>query len=299
MWTFNPGLLRDGDGWLLAARIVGGDQKRRIALCRLDGRFRVIAGSQRATSDAIHFPAAAALCERARTWFADPRLFRLDGRIFLYWNSGWHEPENHQFIQELSAGGLAPLGAPRELLLRGPRRPLEKNWTFFGEPSGHALYSIAPHRILRFNLDGEGPIELTPCAEIEWDAREFAARWGELCGGAPPQRLGDHYYAFCHAHHFDADGLRYVAAAYRFAASPPFPPADVPLRPIELPNPFGPRNALERLNPVVGSVVYPCGASFEDGRWAISYGINDERCAIALLPHAEVMDSLRPLAGAH
>ena len=44
------------------------------------------------------------------TRFADPRLYRLAGRLFVYWNSGWHEPQNHQFLQELDPVSLRPVG---------------------------------------------------------------------------------------------------------------------------------------------------------------------------------------------
>jgi hypothetical protein len=55
----------------------------------------------------------------------------------------------------------------------------------------------------------------------------------------------------------------------------------------DLANPFGLSNSLERLNPAVQGVIYPCGASFEDDLWTLSYGINGEHCAIAVLLHRQ------------
>ena len=50
---------------------------------------------------------------------------------------------------------------------------------------------------------------------------------------------------------------------------------------------------LPPLNPAVESVVYPCGAAIDGGTWLISYGLNDERCGIARMPHETVAATLR------
>lgn len=298
VWTFNPALIQDGPGWVLAYRVVAADQARRIAICRLDRELRVVAGSQCPLTDMVRFHAASSYPERARTWFADPRLFRWGGRLFLYWNSGWHEPQNFQFVQELDAGTLKPIGHPRELTLHGERRPLEKNWTFFGEEPWYAVYSVAPHRVVRVALDGRPGLECCPTTATDWDIGDYSGRYGDLRGGAPPQAVGGYYYSFCHSNYFAAEGLRYVAAVYRFTSTFPFSPTDAPAAPLALPNPFGAHNTQERLNPVVGEVIYPCGAVFDQGWWTISYGINDEYCALARIPHAEVLSSLRPVSSA-
>jgi len=46
-------------------------------------------------------------------------LYRAFGKLWLYWNSGWHDPFNHQFVQELAGSDLRPIGVPRELVLQG------------------------------------------------------------------------------------------------------------------------------------------------------------------------------------
>lgn len=302
--AFNPALLRDGAGWIFAYRAVGPDGRRRIGLCRLDAGLRVVAGSARALSDEIAagagegLPAAAA----ARDWFADPRLYRLGGRIFLHWNSGWHEPRNYQFLQELDPAGLRPRGAPRELTLAGERRPLEKNWMIFGDGPFFAVYSVNPHRILRLSLEGEGAIAGTEIGTGEprpgagSPFAEYERQFGELRGGAPPQRVGGDYYSFCHSVYGVPENYRYVAAAYRFSASPPFAPTGAPAGTFPLVNPFGGERTREKLNPAVGEVTYPCGAALVDGRWFVSYGINDERCAIAVMAHAGVEAAVSALA---
>ena len=297
--VFNPGLVRDGDGWLYAYRVVGADTLRRIALCRLDRALRVVAGSHCALTDQIRFRAGSSYPEIVTRWFADPRLYRFGGRLFIYWNSGWHEPGNHQFIQELDPVTLAPLGHPRELLLATSRQKLEKNWTFFGEDDEHvhAIYSVLPHRVLQTSFRGEGDIMFTDEALTAWSLEDYPANHGGLRGGAPPQAMADGYWSFCHSVHDGPAGYRYAAAVYRFTAGHPFAPTHRPNAPLELGAGFGAQRGLPRLNPAVAEVIYPCGAALDGTRWLISFGVNDERCAISILEHADVARAVRPVAG--
>lgn len=297
--TFNPGLLRDGAGWLFAYRIVAADGRRRIGLCRLDAALKPIADSAVAVTDHVRFPPGAAYPAVVREWFADPRLYRFGGRLYLYWNSGWHEPCNHQFLQELDPATLLPVGPPRELVLRGERRKLEKNWTFFATPSGGgllALYSILPHRVLAVSLAGDAEITCEEVARIDWSLARYPASHGGLRGGAPPILHDGRFWVFCHSVHDGPDGYRYAPAAYCFAAEPPFAPVAQPVRPLEFGLPHGGRRTYERLNPAVGEVIYPCGAAREGARWLVSHGINDESSAISLLAATDVQATLEPVA---
>lgn len=290
--AFNPGLLRDGDGWLLACRIVGPDGRRRISLCRLDARFQVHVGSAVPFSDHVRFRADATYPETAYHWFADPRLYRLEGRLFVYWNSGWHEPHNCQFLQEIDAASLLPRGPARELRFDG-RQKLEKNWTFFAAGNGlHAVYTIAPHRILSFSLAGDGDLALTETARTDWTLPGYPACHGGLRGGTPPVLAEGRFWAFCHTVHDGADGYRYLPAAYTFAAEAPFRPLAGPKEPLTLGNPFGGARTYERLNPAVGEVIYPCGAAWDGARWIVSHGLNDEYCALSFLPPAAIAATL-------
>lgn len=294
---FNPGLLRDGDGWIFAYRVVASDGKRRIALCRLDRRLQIIGGSAMAWSDTVVFPDAGAMPDVATHWFADPRLYRFGDRLFIYWNSGWHEPRNYQFLQELDPTTLRAAGPPRELRLRGERQKLEKNWTLF-ENAGRqlAIYSILPHRILEFSLAGSGSMEFNEVATTPWALSEYPRSHGGLRGGAPAVPSDGMYWVFCHSVHDGEDGYRYLPAVYRFGGTFPFAPVDEPLAPLALPNPQGPRRLYPRLNTAVGEVIYPCGAACEGDCWLISHGINDEHCAISIVTRAEVEATLRPVA---
>lgn len=291
---FNPGLLRNDPGWIFAYRVVAPDGERRIAVCRLDDRLRVVAGSPIAWSDAVKFSNPDEMPQVARRWFADPRLYRFGGRLFIYWNSGWHEPQNYQFVQELDPATLMPVAAPRELMLRGERQKLEKNWTLFeAEGRTFAIYSIVPHRVLELSLEGTGPIECVEVASKEWKLSTYPPCHGGLRGGTPAVLAEGCFWAFCHSVHDGTDGYRYAPAVCQFASQFPFEPLSEPTEPLDLATPFGSRRLFPRLNSAVGEVLYPCGAAREDDRWLVSHGINDEHCAISILTHQEVEARLR------
>ena len=294
--AFNPGLLRDGDGWIFASRIVTPDGRRRISACRLDASFQLIGGSHAPLSDHVRFRPDGHYPEIATQWFADPRLYRFEGRLFVYWNSGWHEPRNYQFLQELDSATLLPRGHPRELLLAGERQKLEKNWTLFdagGSGSYFAVYSILPHRVLHFSLDGDGDILFSDAARGEWTLQGYPPAHGGLRGGAPPCLHDGAFWSFCHSVHDGVNGYRYAPAAYCFAPTHPFTPTAQPISPLAFAGADGDRRTHERLNPAVGEVIYPCGAAWDGTRWAVSHGVNDESCAISFVTPEAVRATLR------
>ncbi|MBL8241372.1 MAG: hypothetical protein JNM66_28365 [Bryobacterales bacterium] len=287
--VFNPGLLADGDGYLLAYRVVLPDGARRIGLCRLDTRFHVIAGTGVAWSD--HHPQG--------EWFADPRLYRLDGRIYLHWNSGWGDEPNRQYLQEFNERNLLPTGTPRELMLDGPRQPIEKNWMFFGGPAGRGIYFPRPLRFLRcdwpatvYRLESAGISQL-PDGQT-WDDGGYEAQYGPLRGGAPPVPDGDGYWCVAHSLTYAPEGYRYMAAVFRFRDDGVV--THRPRAPLPLPNPYRCRRQFHRLNPYAGEVIYPCGMARAEDGWAVSYGINDERCAVAIMTDQELISAVEGVA---
>lgn len=293
--TFNPGLLRDGTGWLFAYRVVATDGKRRIGACRLDASLRVVHDSQIPLSDWLVVGGKSAdrdaYPDVARSWFADPRLYRFGHRVFVYWNTGWHEPQNHQFLQELDPQLLKPTGPVRELKVNGfARQKLEKNWTLFGTECAQvfAVYSITPHRVLATSLETEGDIVFEDAAFTPFALSDYPSCHGGLRGGAPPQWTGHDYLSICHSVHDGAKGYRYSAAAYRFSATAPFAPTHRPCTTLSLHNPFGGERVHPALNPAVGDVVYPCGAARDGDRWLVSHGINDEHCALSIIDDARI-----------
>lgn len=297
--TFNPGLERSADGnWILAYRVVGADGRRRIGICRLDREFRILPGSTSPLSDALVFKEPNSYPAVVLEWFADPRLLRVGGRLFVYWNSGWHEPRNHQFLQEIDESTLRPIGTARELLLNGAeRRKLEKNWMLF-EQDGRtlAVYSVQPHRVLACDWEGSGDIGCRDISMLDWTPAEYPACHGGLRGGAPPQPGEGALWSFCHTVHDGPEGYVYRATAYAFRPEYPFAPAQGPARAITLWSGPLPARRHARLNPAVAEVIYPCGLKRDYGNWVVSWGLNDERCALTVLTHESVTAAMASVA---
>lgn len=295
--TFNPGLTSDGrDGWLLAYRVVGPDGKRRIGICRLSASLQVEPGSARPLSDGFRLRAGSLYPAEAYTWFADPRLFRLGGRLFVYWNSGWHEPRNHQFVQEIDPHSLAAVGQAHELILDGTRQKLEKNWTLFEhEGRAFAVYSIQPHRVLTFDANAAGDWLMREVSCHGWTAPEYPTCHGGLRGGTPPVLHAGQFWSFCHSVHDAAEGYRYAAAVYAFQANAPFLPVAGPSHTLPLAMAPLPPRSFPKLNPAVGEVVYPCGAARTKHGWLVSFGLNDERCGLSLVSDIAITATLHPV----
>lgn len=295
LWAFNPALVRAGEGWLMAYRMILPDRLRRLALCLLDRQLRVVPGSAFALSDHIRFPPIANYPAVVHSWFADPRLYWWDDRLFIYWNSGWHEPANHQFLLELDPGTWAPRGWPRELTCVGGRRSLEKNWMFFRDArrDTYCIYSVTPHRVLRAHIEGGEDVRCEELASEEFTLGSYPPCHGGLRGGAPPVFHQGRFWSFVHSIHDGADGYRYESAVYCFGGDPPFAPLTEPVTTLDLSGDCRASRRLPKLNPAVGAVEYACGAAIDGDHWLVSLGVNDERCVIARVPHARVVASMR------
>lgn len=293
IWAFNPSIHKIAGGWLFAYRLIFEDQRRRIALCRLSSGFAVVPGSIVPVSDLLTIDGP---CETERTWFADPRLFRAGGKLWLYWNTGWHQGPNSQFMQELDAATFLPRGTARVMELEGARQTIEKNWMLFGEDTLRAVYSPCGQVILESSEIREGEIRFRELIRNKWDCTPYSARFGDLRGGAPPVRRGDSYYCFCHSISGVAGNYEYVTAVYRFSAEPPYRVTHSPVEPI----PIGGESfrMYPPLNPAIERVTYPAGAAWHEGTWVVSYGVNDERCRVAVMSEEEVDGCICEISGA-
>jgi hypothetical protein len=180
--------------------------------------------------------------------------------------------------------------------LHGRRQPIEKNWTFFEDADGRlrCIYSVVPHRVLGFSLEGKGDIEFHEIASTAWSPEGYPPSHGGLRGGAPPVWHDGRFWSFCHTVHDGKAGFCYAVAVYCFSHEPGFPPVAAPLRPLSLPGSASRKRSYPRLNPAVDEVLYPCGSARDGTRWLVSHGINDEYCAISAVPDADVHASLAP-----
>lgn len=300
-YVFNPTMCKVAGGYALCYRVVQpNSDERRLATCLLDEDMRPVRGSAVALSDEIRFALAEDLDHRALTWHADPRYFVLDGRIYLSWNNGSAQPQNCQFLLEMDATGTRPAGLAREIVAVRDRRPIEKNWMFF-ETGGQTwcIYSSFPHDVMSVDLDNPDYVICKP-AFVTSAVSDYETLYGVVRGGAQPVSLGDHLLVLAHSSYKMSDGLRYYACmVYEILARPPFSITRCGMVPFTLPQTQGGDGAafsFAKLNPTVGGVVYPCGIVLEGDQALISYGVNDERAAVARLPLSAMTDLLRPVA---
>ncbi|WP_051378918.1 polysaccharide pyruvyl transferase family protein [Derxia gummosa] len=293
--VFNPTLITQGDGYVMTYRVVHESQEiRRLASCRLTHDFEIVPGSLTPLSDFIRFVDEENLNQRALTWHADARYLRLDGALHLIWNDGANRPANHQFIARMDASGLRPAEPAREIA-RLRRDPIEKNWMLFNaEGRTWAVYGICPHEVLAVEPDGERKLKASEACVTHWHSG-YQNLFGELRGSAQPLLIDGRFLSIAHSSYKTRTGRRYRACFYEFSASAPFEVLSASVEPFDLPNPKGTTFDLPRLNVEVEEVVYPCGFVVSGDEVVVSYGINDEVCAVARTSLRAVRASLRPV----
>lgn len=295
---FNPTLLDDGDNLVIAYRIVGlVDGLRRIATAKLDSNFQIIPGTVVPFSDLIEFAAPEELDENSKTWFADPRYFRLNNSVWIMWNNGHVDGINKQFLIEIAADGLRPIGKAREIVLTGARRKTEKNWSFFENSAGiFAVYSVTPHRVIEADFSSDSVVACRLVAETDWSAK-FSDMYGAFRGGAQPIQVGDKYLNLAHSSYGMPWGREYVPAVYEFATDFPFQPTEELVTPIFVPD-VKHKTAEETeasLNPGTSRVIYPSGAIVRGDDLIFSIGINDHEMGISRTSLASLKSAFSPV----
>ena len=288
---FNLAVIEVDSGYLAAYRFVSSkDMVRRIAICRLDADLEVIPGSAIPASDLITF-ADPGVSQVSKNWFADPRLFKLRGEIYMVWNNGHtDEDTNHQYMAKLNQKTGEPNEGARELILRSARRKTEKNWAFFeAEGQVWAVYSVSPHRILRVDMDSSKTEILCDMDNISTWKSTYSEIFGALRGGAQPIKVGDKFINIVHSRYNMPGGSEYVAAIYEFSAKYPFNPINENPYPLNLN--FDPHSDpaahgfsdefSEKLNPTTSWVLYPTGFAVKGSEFIISGGYNDSHSFLA------------------
>lgn len=293
--AFNPTITEIDGGYALAYRVVQVDSDhRRIATARLDSDLALVPGSVTPLSDEIAF-ADPDLPERSLVWHADPVYLRLKGRLYLVWNDGATRPSNHQFIAPMTDDGQHFTGPAKEITTL-ERRDLEKNWTLF-ESDGqvYATYSYRPHRVLRVDLDSpDTVIRATPAYASNF-LSDYEKYFGILRGGTQPVRVGDSFLTMAHTSFKLPEGRVYRGVLVEFEAAAPFRVRRISKAPFDLPSHVGAEFAHAKLNPDVHEVIYPRGLVRRGDEWIVSYGLNDEECAITVVPAAAFEADLAPV----
>ena len=287
---FNMALIPTEEGYLAAYRFVSSiDQGRRIAICRITKDLEVVSGSALGFSDLVEF--ATNVPAQSKVWFADPRLFSLQGKTYMVWNNGHTDDDtNHQYMVELDSKTGKPAAKVREIILRSGRRKTEKNWAFFeAENQVWAVYSVTPHRILKVDLNTSKTDVLCDLDNVSSWKSSFSEVYGAMRGGAQPIQVGDKFINIVHSRYNMPEGAEYVAAVYEFSKTYPFQPVREKPYPLDLG--FDPHSDPsehgfvddpgQNLNPTTSWVLYPTGFAVAGDRYVISGGYNDSHCFIA------------------
>jgi hypothetical protein len=286
--AFNPAIFRTQAGILCIYRYVGPDLERHIFCCLLDEEYRVVGEFYNWTD-----LARAYIGDIVR--FADPRAFSWAGKTYITFNTGYSATQNDIYVAEVDSL-LRPLAPISRMVKSQERRAVEKNWSFFDHDGDlYCLYSLSPFKVMRVALgypDNHAHVEWSH----DWYARHIERKYGPLNGGAPPVRIGDHYYVV-----FQSKDRRmvYRGSILKFEAKPPFAPVSVMthhcFRLTEeestLTPPF-------RLNPKIEQCLYPVGALYceDSGNLTISYGVNDYRGAVRTYDLADIDAAMRPVS---
>lgn len=195
----------------------------------------------------------------------DPRLFWFRGRLHVMFTgvSGNFSPTHVCYARLRENLTVEKIYAPHYERRRG----WEKNWQFFEhEEELYAVYTIAPHRVLK--IDGDQATE----AYLTQDAVPWAA--GEMRGGAPPVHIGDEWWSFFHSSLEPGGKKTYYTGAYAFEARPPFRITRITREPILV----GDWNV--KPPDQYCAVVFAGGAVRVGDRWIVAHGMYDRWCEL-------------------
>ena len=261
---FNPSIIEHGDGYALAFRT--GWAGSEIGIAILDRDF--------SPTGEIHM---LNLFHRAANYGReDPRLWRLNGHLHVTYSGviGVNGPTNILFARLSPTFGVEDIFYPQ---IQG-RNSWEKNHSYFDyQGIAHAIYSIAPHKILKVEGHSATWAYETPT--------RFSWPWGEMRGGAAPVKVGEEFWHFFHSRVDNRGGVRtYCTGLYTFDAHPPFRVRRFIPEPLEWANPAN------KPADQYAAVVWAGGAvrSADGAEWAIACGIHDRWSEIHFFDHDEL-----------
>jgi FkbM family methyltransferase len=273
---FNSSILPHDSGYLFAYR--NGWRGSEIFVGRLDGGFRPVGSPVRL---ALYHP-------DANYGREDVRLFIHGGRPHVSYIGvvgGRRIRHTNQLFARLTADGMSvedvfsPVDYPQGRAKQEPR-PWEKNWGFFDHDGDlYAVYTIAPHRVLRVRSN-EAELAYSTPTPFTWHG-------GELRGGAAPVRVEGEYWSFFHDRVTGVDGkLQYRTGLYTFDARPPFRPLRYILEPILVADPA------TRPSDQYASVVFAGGAVRVGDDWIVAHGVHDRWSELHRFAHADLESRL-------
>jgi predicted GH43/DUF377 family glycosyl hydrolase len=150
----------------------------------------------------------------------------------------------------------------------------QKNWTFFIHKENlMVVYKMNPHIILEIDLKTKKLVsEYKNYQDIDemWD-------FGECRMGSNPILKDGYYHNFFHSSlPWRFPKRQYFMGYYKFESFPPFKIVEIKKEPILYGNEADDR-VLKDISPLV---IFPCGAIEKDGKFVVSFGLNDEKTGI-------------------
>lgn len=150
----------------------------------------------------------------------------------------------------------------------------QKNWTWFIHNNLLMMvYRMNPHVVLEIDLDTKKVVteykHFQDISEI-WD-------FGECRMGSNPILKDGYYHNFFHSSlPWKHPKRQYFMGYYKFETVPPFKIVEISKEPILYGNEVDER-VLQNISPLV---IFPCGAIEKDGKFIVSFGLNDEKTGI-------------------
>jgi predicted GH43/DUF377 family glycosyl hydrolase len=150
----------------------------------------------------------------------------------------------------------------------------QKNWTWFIQNNSLMIvYRMNPHVVLEVDLTTKKVVtEYKHFQDISemWD-------FGECRMGSNPILKDGYYHNFFHSSlPWKHPKRQYFMGYYKFESVPPFKIVEISKEPILYGNEIDER-VLKNISPLV---IFPCGAIEKDGKFIVSFGLNDEKTGI-------------------
>jgi FkbM family methyltransferase len=215
----------------------------------------------------------------------DPVLLWHNGKLHLFFVGvvgSRRKAESVKVLYAILGDDLQPITIHSPAY--GPPGQPQKNWAPFSHDGELlAVYSIAPHQIIR--IDGD-------CAELEHES-PTVGRWtgGHMRGGAAPVRVGDEYWHFFHGR---LDPQRhYSTGLCVFDAFPPFQIRRLTPEPIQ----WG--DVETQPDDMHCPVVFVRGAIRRGDDWILSSGIHDRWTQLDRFEHDGLQQKLTRVMPPH
>ena len=148
----------------------------------------------------------------------------------------------------------------------------QKNWTWFIYDNRlMCVYKMYPHTVVEFDFDGNIVAEY----KTFFDTNKIW-KFGECRMGTNPILKDGYYYNFFHSSlPWKFPKRQYFMGYYKFESVPPFKIVEISDEPIL----YGNESDVRTLN-ISPIVVFPCGVIENDGKFVVSFGLNDEKTGI-------------------